>query len=174
MDPFFGPAFFIGKMAEIDNVQQIAQRIAGEHGYSLVLASFVREQPGWVLRVLVEKIGSDPMTGSGVDHAVCARISHQLGDLIEAENLIDKAFVLEVSSPGIERPLVTPADYERFKGREARFKLRDAVDNRRKVQGVILDANAERVRIESGKSKTVVELPFAIIQKANLVFNPPR
>jgi len=173
VDPFIGPAFFIGKMTEIETLEGIAGRIAQELDCSVVQLTFVREKPGWVLRVLVEKNGSDPMTGSGVDLDICSVISHRMGEVIETDNLIEKAHVLEVSSPGIERPLVRPADYTRFAGREARFKLREAIMNRKRLQAEIIDCDDERVRVIFGKNRTVLEIPYKTIAKANLVFNPP-
>jgi ribosome maturation factor RimP len=159
-------------MPEIETLQAIAERIAAELDCAVVQLTFMREKPGWVLRILIEKNGSDPQIGAGVDLDLCSTISHRVGDIIEADGLIEKAFVLEVSSPGIERPLIRPADYTRFSGREARFKLREAFANRKRLQAVILDCDEERVRVIFGKNRAVLEIPYNMIAKANLVFDP--
>jgi ribosome maturation factor RimP len=172
VDPFIGPAFFIGKMPEIEILQAIAERVAAELDCAVVQLTFVREKPGWVLRILVEKNGSDPMIGSGVDLEVCSTISHRVGDIIETDGLIEKAHVLEVSSPGVERPLIRPADFIRFSGRTARFKLREPIQNRKRLQAEILNCDEERVRVLFGKNRAVLEIPYNMIAKANLVFDP--
>lgn len=173
VDPWTGPAFFIVKsMTDTVQLQNAALPIVKRHGCDLVTLTFIREKPGWVLRLMVEKSGSDPAVGSGVDLQLCSSISRELGELIETQNLIDKAFVLEVSSPGIERPLTCEADFVRFANRVAKIKTRQAVDGKKKFQGKLLGADSSMVRVELNGGKKVVEIPHDLIAKANLVFDP--
>lgn len=158
-------------MADTDQLVNIASPIVERYGCDLVQLSFAREKPGWVLRVLIEKAGSDPATGSGVDHQMCSGVSRELGDLIESEDLIDKAFVLEVSSPGIERPLEKVEDFQKFANREARIKTKHVIDGRKRFQGKLLGADSSCVRIAMNSGKKIVEIPHESIAKANLVFD---
>jgi ribosome maturation factor RimP len=134
-----------------------------------VQVTYRREQPGWVLRVLIEKRGSDPRSGSGVDHALCGKVSRDLGDAIDVEDAIIDAFTLEVSSPGIERPLTRPEDFERFKGREARVETSAPVDNRKRFRGKILGVRGEDVTM-AGDDGGIAVIPFRKIAKAHLVY----
>ncbi|HUK10888.1 MAG TPA: ribosome maturation factor RimP [Stellaceae bacterium] len=115
-----------------------------------------------VLQVMAERIDGAPM---GVED--CGEISHAVSALLDVEDPIAHAYVLEVSSPGIDRPLVRPADYERFSGFEAKVELRRPIEGRRRFRGRLLGLAEERVRLDVGSG--VVELPFNEIQRAKLV-----
>jgi len=113
----------------------------------------VKALPGGVLRVLVDH-------PEGVDHERCVEVGRALAAFRER-------FALEVSSPGIPRPLTKPAHYERFVGREADLRFHTVFEGRRKMRGEILESDAQRVvvRDEDG----VLEIPFAAIRRAHLV-----
>ena len=113
----------------------------------------VKALPGGVLRVLVDH-------PEGVDHERCVEVGRALAAFRER-------FALEVSSPGIPRPLTKPAHYERFAGREADMRFHTVFEGRRKMRGEILESDAQRVvvRDEDG----VLEIPFAAIRRAHLV-----
>jgi len=158
-------------MSKLDEIERVALPVVERHGCELVQVSFNREAQGRVLRLLVERKGSDPATGSGVDHALCASISRELSDAVEAWDSADAPLVLEVSSPGIERPLVRPADYERFAGRPVRMRTIRVVDGRKRFTGLLggLDAGAVTVLLDDGGRAVI---PLELITKANLVFDP--
>ncbi|MCS6900166.1 MAG: ribosome maturation factor RimP [Polyangiaceae bacterium] len=91
-------------------------------GVGLVELLFRRERPGWVLRVMIENPeGSEP--GAGVTLDRCAEVSRALSAKLDEADLILSAYTLEVSSPGVERPLHDPADYSRFRGKRAKIVL---------------------------------------------------
>ncbi|BDH44466.1 ribosome maturation factor RimP [Salmonella enterica subsp. enterica serovar Choleraesuis] len=128
-------------------------------GYELVGIEFVRGRTS-TLRIYI-----DSEDGITVDD--CADVSHQVSAVMDVEDPITVAYHLEVSSPGLERPLFTAAHYERFLGEEAVVVLRMAVQNRRKWQGIIKAVEGEMITVTvDGKDET-----FALsnIQKANLV-----
>jgi ribosome maturation factor RimP len=156
-------------MTKIERIEQVAQPIAARHGCDVVQISYRREQVGWVLRALIERLGSDPKTGSGIDHGLCAAVSRELGAALEEADVIAESFVLEVSSPGIERPLTRLADYERFKGREARIETSAPVGGRKRFRGVIGGARDGEifVTLSGGDALSV---SFEKISKAHLVF----
>jgi len=159
----------VAKMVNIEHLDEIAQKIAARHACDVVQVIYRREQPGWVLRVLIERRGSDPRIGSGVDHALCSKVSRDLGDAIDVEDAIIDLFVLEVSSPGIERPLTRLVDYDRFKGREARVDTSAPVAGCKRFRGRILGARGEDVTLMRDNGGIAV-IPFEKIAKAHLVY----
>jgi ribosome maturation factor RimP len=96
----------------------------------------------------------------GVTLGLCERVTHELADLRER-------YALEVSSPGVERPLTKPQHYRRFLGRHARVRTRDAVDGHRSFTGELVGASDDEVTIavDSG----VVAIPYAEIQRSHLI-----
>jgi ribosome maturation factor RimP len=113
-----------------------------------------RVLPGGVLRVLIDH-------PDGVDHERCAEVGRALVAFRER-------LALEVSSPGIPRPLTKPAHYARFIGRPADIRLHAPLEGRRRIRGELLESDARRavVRLEDG---TTLEIPFAAVSRAHLV-----
>jgi ribosome maturation factor RimP len=116
------------------------------------------------LQVMAERRDEEPMTVED-----CAEISRAVSALLDVADPIAGAYMLEVSSPGIDRPLVRPEDYDRFAGFEARIDLSSPLDGRKRFRGRVLGREADQVRlaIENGE----VRLPLAAIAKAKLVLN---
>lgn len=149
-------------------MNQIQERVAAlirepleDMGYELVR---VRLSGGArpVLQVMAERADGGAMT---VDH--CTEISHGVSALLDAEDPIAGAYTLEVSSPGIDRPLTRPRDFERFAGFEARIETRDAIAGRRRFKGKLLGLAEGMVSIDvEGETK---RLPMESIAKARLV-----
>jgi ribosome maturation factor RimP len=118
-------------------VWQIAEPVCRHAGYDLVDVRFVLEQGGWVLRVLIDLdpgevpadhvAGPDGMAPDLVDLDDCERMSRELSAVLDVEDPIPQAYSLEVSSPGIDRPLVTPAHFRRFVGAEVKVTLERGV-----------------------------------------------
>ena len=103
----------------------------------------------------------------GVTHEDCADVSTQIGTVLDVEDFIHSAYTLEVSSPGLERGLYKPADYERFAGHLAKLKTRSPVKNQRNFRGQIIGVVDSEVVFED-KTSGRVRIPFADIAKANL------
>jgi len=131
-------------------------------GYRLVRVAVTGGRRAVVLQVMAERIDDKPM---GVDD--CTEVTHTVSALLDVADPIENAYVLEVSSPGIDRPLVRREDYERFRGHEAKLELSAPLDGRRRFRGKLLGIEADRVRINLGDE--IVELPLASIQRAKLV-----
>jgi ribosome maturation factor RimP len=109
-----------------------------------------------------------------VSHADCERVSQQLSVIMDVENLIEgpAGYVLEVSSPGLDRPLRNAADFERFTGHLAKVTTDEPIDGgeQKYFEGRLAGVTDGRVRMElSGKSARVVEVPMEMIRKANLM-----
>lgn len=120
-----------------DALLRVVEPVLAAHGLALVELTFQREPQGWVLRVTVENpSGAEP--GDGVTLDRCADVSRDLSHAFDAEDPISHAFLLEVGSPGVERPLRTAADFSRFVGRGAKVKTRAPLpDGQRALRGVI-------------------------------------
>jgi ribosome maturation factor RimP len=109
--------------------------------------------PGGVLRVLIDH-------PDGVDHERCAEVGRALVSFRER-------YALEVSSPGIPRPLTKPAHYERFRGRQADVRLHAPLEGRRRIRGELLESDGQRVVVRDEHG--ALEIPFAAISRAHLV-----
>jgi len=146
-------------------------------GFDLIEVTFGRESSsGWVLRLFIDapvRTGaSDVPAGASsmtVSHEDCARVSRDVSAALDVADSIPHAYQLEVSSPGLDRPLRREGDFARFVGESAHIKLSDegGVDGRRNFSGKIRSAKDGRVEIEcDGRSYL---LPIDGIAKANLI-----
>jgi ribosome maturation factor RimP len=150
-------------------IEAVVLPILDRYETDLVLGTFRREKSGQVLRLLIERRGSDPATGSGVDVFLCAAVSRDVGAALDVEETFLDAYTLEVSSAGIERPLVRLEDFERFAGRKATIKTRRAIEGRKKLTGVLDDPRGEEIVITLGGGKSI-SVPYEAVAKAHLVF----
>ncbi|MEM7466587.1 MAG: ribosome maturation factor RimP, partial [Pseudomonadota bacterium] len=118
-------------------------------------------QRGTLLRCFI-----DSERGITVDD--CERVSRQLSDLIEAEQLYNEAYTLEVSSPGVDRPLFTPEQIARQCGEQIEVKLSDLFEGRRRIAGELLGVEGETVKLADADSE--YEIPLRMIDKAKVVY----
>ena len=148
-------------MDALARIEQLVTPSLEAMGYALVRVKIMGgAQP--VLQVMAERRDDAAMS---VDD--CAEISRVLSALLDVEDPIAGAYTLEVSSPGIDRPLVRLADYARFAGFEARIELTRALDGRRRFRGRLLGVEGEQVRLRQDGGD--VDLPFVDIASAKLV-----
>jgi ribosome maturation factor RimP len=158
-------------MSRVEEIERLVHPVLERHGCELVQASLRRERAGLTLRLLVERRGAEPAAGSGVDHRLLASVSRDVGAVLDAEDAIDAAYNLEVSSPGIERPLVKLGDFARFAGREASVTISTPVHGRRRLRGKLGQVNGDEISI-SLEDGTVVRIAHGDVVRANLVFDP--
>ncbi|MGD9971892.1 MAG: ribosome maturation factor RimP [Desulfatirhabdiaceae bacterium] len=144
----------------IRQVEALATPLCLSEGMELVHVEYQRESSGVILRVYIDKPG-------GVTLNDCVNISRQLSDILEVHLEIAGVYNLEVSSPGVDRPLSKPADYDRFRGHLARIKTRQAIDGQKIFTGVLAGLTDGRVTVTCGQ-KTVV-IPHEEISRAKLV-----
>jgi len=108
---------------------------------------------------------------AGVTHADCELVSQQVGTILDVEDVVPGGrYTLEVSSPGVERKLLKPRDYERFQGKKAKITLRDAIDGRRNWEGMLAGFENGSIALETAPGKTL-RFPFEQVEKANLKFD---
>ena len=122
----------------IGRVRSLAQPLLDENGLELVEVQYRREAQGWILRLFMDRPG-------GVTLDDCQRVSEQLGDHLDVEDLIDHAYSLEVSSAGLDRPLTRDADFVRFAGRTARIATQEPIQGQRNFRGRLAGMAGEAV-----------------------------
>ena len=131
-------------------------------GLELLHIEFQPRGAGSILRIYIDKPG-------GVNLADCQRVSRNVGVLLEVEDMISHKYTLEVSSPGIERPLFSARDYRRFAGSEIQLVTACTIDERRKFRGTLLGLDDELVSIECQDG--IHSIPFKHVKQANLVYH---
>jgi ribosome maturation factor RimP len=153
---------------QLGRLRAVIEPVCLPHGLALVDARFTNER-GMVLRVLIERPGQ-PIGHSGVSLADCQAVSRDLLTVLDVEDGImpREAYRLEVGSPGVERPLVSRGDFERFAGQEVQVRMSRPVSGRRRVQGVLRGVDGDAVKVSVSGEELAV--PLAEISKANLVY----
>lgn len=152
----------------LGKIEELLQPILLDFHLELVDLEFKREGRDWFLRIFIDKEG-------GVTLDDCADLSREVDAVLEVEDLIEHAFRLEVSSPGLDRPLKRETDYQKFAGHPVKIKTYEQLDpdnrgHRRKTfTGTLLGIEGDRVRIEQQDKKGgTVEFTLGQIAKANL------
>lgn len=135
----------------IATIQGFAEPLLAEMGMELVDVQYQREGHGWVLRFFIDKEG-----GIGIDD--CAAVSRQVSAYLEVEDLIDHAYTLEVSSPGLERPLKKKEDFVRFVDRLVRIKLREPMGEQRILIGTLRGLEGDTVVLELENEKIHIDM----------------
>ena len=141
-------------------VETILEPLLDAEGFSLVDVEYKRERGGWVLRVFIDKEG-------GVTLDDCARVSREFGQLLDVEDIIPTSYQLEVSSPGLDRPLKKEEDFVKYSGRKVRIKTKEQVSGRRNFKGALLGCTEGKVMVKV-EGSGVFTIPFSAILKANL------
>jgi ribosome maturation factor RimP len=149
--------------AKADTVATLIEPTLQSMGYALVRVAIVGGAGRPTLQVMAERIDGAAMS---VDD--CADISESVSAVLDVEDPIAGAYTLEVSSPGIDRPLVKKADYDRFAGFEARLETSEPVAGRKRFRGRVLGTGEDSVRLKLDTGEDV-EVPLARITKAKLV-----
>ncbi len=146
-----------------EKIHALASQIAEDEGLELVSADLIGRGKRALLRVVVDKDG-------GVTISDCERMSRGLEALLDVEDPIKQSYTLEVSSPGLDRPLVRQKDFERSTGKLARITTTEAIDNSTFLVGRIIDVGQDwiRLQIEKKGEKKDVFIPLNKISKARL------
>ena len=156
---------------ELKDLWLLTEPYVRDAGFDLIEVTFGRESSGWVLRLFIDSPRTESGASVTVSHDDCARVSRDVSAALDVADSIPHAYQLEVSSPGLDRPLRREGDFARFVGESARVKMSDegGVEGRRNFSGTIRGAKDGRVEIEcDGRS---YQLPIDGIAKANLVPN---
>jgi ribosome maturation factor RimP len=154
-------------MDVVQHVRAIASRVASSLGLDIFDVQYRREGTGMVLRVQLDRPGGGGRADDSVSVQDCERVSRDLSAILDVEDLIPTAYTLEVSSPGLDRPLRGAADYDRFAGRRAKIVMREAVDGQMFFKGRLGGVEAAHlvVQTDDGRQHRV---PIDVITRANL------
>lgn len=143
-----------------ENIQAIVRPVVESLGYELVGIEYLLQGKHGLLRVYID-------TQDGVTVDDCQRVSHQLSGVLDVEDVIRGQYQLEISSPGLDRPLFTEEHFARFAGHMAKLRLAVPVEGQRKFKGVLLGVEDGKIRVQVGDDE--LAFPLSAIDKANLV-----
>jgi ribosome maturation factor RimP len=144
------------------NVQNLIEPVISALGYELVGIEYLSQGRRSLLRIYIDH-------ADGINVHDCERVSHQVSGVLDVEDVIRGQYTLEVSSPGLDRPLFTKEQFERFIGSEVNIRLSIALDGRKKFKGVLRGIDDSNVLLFADEQE--FSLPFNAIEKANLVPN---
>jgi len=151
----------------VDKVRNIAGRVAADRGLEVFDVQFRREAPGMVLRVQIDRPGPAGTAEDSVSVDDCAHVSRELSAILDVEDVVPTAYTLEVSSPGLDRPLRRADDYRRFAGRLAKIVVREKIDGQGFFRGKLAGVDGTDVLIDADDRKTH-RVPIDAITRANL------
>jgi ribosome maturation factor RimP len=151
----------------VEQVRAAAGRVAESYGLEIFDVQFRREASGMVLRVQIDRPGPAASAEECVSVADCSHVSRDLSALLDVDDTIPGAYVLEVSSPGLDRPLRGRADYERFTGRRAKFVVREAVNGQTFFRGRLAGVDLDAVFLD-GEGGQRHRVPLELVTRANL------
>ena len=144
----------------VERVRSLAEPILIDRGLELVDVEFQRETQGWILRLYIDRLG-------GVTLEDCQKVSEELGDHLDVADVIDHPYSLEVSSPGLDRPLTRDADFVRYAGKPARIVTHEPIEGQRNFRGRLagLVDGAVLLALADGRQ---VRIPRHLMAKARL------
>ena len=150
-------------MAVSSMVRELAEGVARSAGYDLIHMEYRREHGGWVLRLYIDK-------SDGVSHQDCVAMSRQVASKLDEENIMDHRYRLEVSSPGLDRPLFRPEDFRRFVGHVIKVRTTVPIAGARNHKGLLQGTVEEEgdVYITIQVSGDVYQIPLQSIATARL------
>jgi len=144
----------------VERIRSLAEPILTDRGLELVDVEFQREGRGWTLRLYMDRAG-------GVRLDDCQQVSEELGDHLAVADIIPHAYTLEVSSPGLDRPLTREADFLRFAGKAARITTREAIQGQRNFHGRLAGLADGEVLLDVAEGRQV-RIPRGLIARARL------
>ena len=155
-------------MAEpLEHIRAIAERVARSHGLEIWDIVSRRERTGQVVRVFIDRPGPAATAEESVSIEDCELVSREIGTILDVEDPLPIAYTLEVSSPGLDRPLRGEQDYRRFAGRLAKIVVSEAVDNQTAFEGRLRGLEDRDVLLEGPKGR-MHRLPLQLITRARL------
>src|SRR5262249_51666951 len=136
------------RQAVVSRIEEIAERVARSEGMEIVEVELKGGGRNQLLRISIDK-------PQGVTHADCELISQQVGTILDVEDVVPGHYTLEVSSPGVERKLLKPRDFERFQGKKVRIALHEPMENQRNWEGTLAAFSEGVITLDTGAGKTL-------------------
>lgn len=148
-------------MSEVlSKIEELITPLLNQENIELVDLTYQKGPSGWILAVYLDKAG-------GITLDDCSKWNDHIGELLDGVDIFNHAYSLEVSSPGLDRPLKKMADFQRFKGQRINVKLFAALNGQKNFHGLLLDATPEAVVLKE-EGKEPVSLPHKQIARARL------
>ena len=154
-------------MQPLEHIRAIAERVARSHGLEIWDIVTRRETTGQVVRVFIDRPGPAATPEESVSIEDCEQVNREIGTILDVEDPLPFAYTLEVSSPGLDRPLRGEQDYRRFAGRLAKIVVSEAVDNQKAFEGRLRGVEDRIVLLEGPKGR-MHRLPMQLITRARL------
>ena len=154
-------------MQPLEQIRSIAERVARSRGLEVWDIQSRRETAGHVVRVFIDKPGPSASPDDSVSIEDCEQVNREIGTILDVEDPLPFAYTLEVSSPGLDRPLRTIEDYRRFTGRLAKVVVSEPVDNQKAFEGWLRGVEDEVVLLEAPNGR-LHQLPVRLITRGRL------
>jgi ribosome maturation factor RimP len=154
----------------VEGVRAVAVRVAASYGLEIFDIQFRREGRGMVLRIQIDRSWTEGTPSPDTDSISiedCAAVSRDLSAIFDVEEVVPVSYTLEVSSPGLDRPLRSATDYRRFTGRRAKLVMREGVDGQMFFKGRLGGMSGDRAVIETDDGRRHL-VPIGVITRANL------
>ncbi len=146
----------------VKSVEKLSEPLFMDYDMQLVDVEYKGERSGKVLRVYIDKQG-------GVTVDDCANVSRELSLILDVNDVISGKYTLEVSSPGLKRPIKKREDFKKFQGSLVLIKTVEAINNTKVFKGILNDCSSDHIEVEI--NGILCEIPFKLIKKANLEIN---
>jgi ribosome maturation factor RimP len=154
-------------MQPLEQIRAIAERVAASRGLAVWDIQSRREAPGHVVRVFIDRPGPAATPEESVSIEDCEQVNREISTILDVEDPLPFAYTLEVSSPGLDRPLRGEDDYRRFAGRLAKVVVSEAVDNQKAFAGRLRGLDGSEVLLE-GPNGRMHRLPLRLITRGRL------
>lgn len=154
-------------MQPLEQIRVIAERVASSRGLEVWDIQSRREAGGHVVRVFIDRPGPSASPEESVSIEDCEQVNREISTILDVEDPLPFAYTLEVSSPGLDRPLRGPDDYRRFAGRLAKVVVKEAVDNQKAFEGRLRGVEDEDVVFEAPNGR-MHRLPLRLIVRGRL------
>ncbi len=148
---------------EVDTIKEIILSVIKPMGIELYELEYIPQGIRWILRIYIDKEG-------GVTLDDCTRVSSMVGSLLDEKDIIPHTYLLEVSSPGLDRPLKRPSDFRRLKGRLIKVNTKSPYHERTYFRGKLIYTDDERIIIQLNKESIEIPLSDIAIAKAEIEF----
>jgi ribosome maturation factor RimP len=155
-----GKRFFMSKQLISERILEIAARISEENNLELVHAEAVGSKHNPTIRIFIDK-------PEGVSHSDCEKVSREVEAVLDSDETIFPTYMLEVSSPGLERELYSLKDFEKFTGNLAKIKTAKEINGQKNFRGRIVGVKGEEILFDD-KTRGNLSFPYSAVAKANL------
>jgi len=154
-------------MQPLDQIRAIAERVAASRGLEVWDIQSRREAVGHVVRVFIDRPGPAASPEESVSIEDCEQVNREISTILDVEDPLPFAYTLEVSSPGLDRPMRGADDYRRFAGRLAKVVVKEAVDNQKAFEGRLRGVEQDEVLLEAPNGR-MHRLPMRLITRGRL------